>query len=111
MASVRSSEQEDVYVVCWDVEDEHRYDQWPKDIFKTKLHQPNIENWCNSGQTKWIYDDFGCAYGLQGAKASGILDWVRVAASARVCLREQIHALSHSLSHNSVCLCAHRSAG
>ena len=41
-----------------------------EDPFKQKLHQPNVENWLGSGQTKWVYDDFDPKYGL--VRSSGL---------------------------------------
>ena len=67
-----SEEQEDVYVVCWD-QNNGRFD----DVFKAKLRQGDIEDWRGSGQTKWVYDDFDPAYGLEGEVADSILDWER----------------------------------
>ena len=65
MALVRSSEQEDVYVVCWtDGRDGRGGYGGMLDPFKQKLHQPNVEDWLGSGQTKWVYDDFDPMYGL-----------------------------------------------
>ena len=57
---------EDVYVVCWT---EGEYGGM-KDPFKQKLHQPNVEDWLGSGQTKWVYDDFDPKYGL--VRSSGL---------------------------------------
>ena len=56
---------EDVYVVCWtEMDDPKDFYGGMKDPFKQKLHQPNVDNWLGSGQTKWVYDDFDPKYGL-----------------------------------------------
>ena len=63
---------EDVYVVCWTDNDGKGFGGM-KDPFNQKLHQPNVENWLGSGQTKWVYDDFDPKYGLVRVGSHGTI--------------------------------------
>ena len=77
-----------------------------EDVFKRKLRTGDVEDWLGLGQSKWIYDDFDPAYGLEGEEADSIMDWVREIFPP--------FALSHILTRiivRCVCVRVHRSGG